>query len=320
MKYNVVILGLGALGKRHLSSILESELMLDVYCYDINENAMDNFEWKDKYNNKKLIIVDTMNDLPAVVDFALFSMTADARRIMFDKLISLCKVKNILFEKVLFQCIDDYCYVGEKLKNLNINAWVNCSRRQMHCYQELKKDLSKATKMDITISGGEWGLACNLIHKLDLIEFLSDSSSTVIERMKLLPCVSDSKRRGFKEVYGVIEGHSGKCNSFSINNMKGVNVPEILVILSDIGQYIIFEGMQKMIFITKDNNYEYNEKDFIMPYQSQMTKFIMEDILLRGNSRLAGYDDSSRLHLEFIKPLTQFFKTQGMGDKLCPIT
>lgn len=318
--YNIVIIGVGALGKRHLQSILNSKLELDIYCYDINKQALDNFEWENTYNNKKLTVVTSFDDLPKEVDFALFAMTANGRREMFDQLIEHCTVKHILFEKVLFQKIEDYEYVGQKLKELNINAWVNCARRQMDCYQELKKELESAKEIRIFISGGEWGMACNAIHEIDLIEFLSDSSETKIDKLSLLPEIVDSKRKGFKEVYGTIDGHSGRCCHFSISCMKDSQVPDILTISTDIGQYVIFEGKQKLIYMSIDNEYELLEKDFVMSYQSQMTQHVMEDILITGESRLAKFDVSSRLHLEFIRPLIEFFKKNGWENESCPIT
>ena len=75
-----------------------------------------------------------------------------------------------------------------------------------------------------------------------------------------------------------------------------------------------------MILMTEENRYELIEKDFDIPYQSQMTQYVMEDILLTGDSRLAKYDVSSRLHLEFIMPLMNFFRENGWEDESCPIT
>lgn len=318
--YNVVIIGVGALGKRHLSSILNSTLELDVCCYDINGHALEGFEWENTYNNKKLTMVKTFKDLPQTIDFALFAMTANGRREMFDQLIEHCTVKNILFEKVLFQKVEDYEHVASRLKELRIKAWVNCARRQMNCYQDLKKELESAKEMRVNISGGEWGLACNAIHEIDLIEFLSGSSATKIDKLSLLPQIVDSKRKGFKEVYGTISGHSGKCSYFSITCMKETHVPSVMTISTDIGQYIVFEENQKLVCMTKSGEYDLIERDFVMPYQSQMTQFVMEDILLTGESRLAKYDVSSRLHLEFIEPLIKFFNKNGWESNSCPIT
>ena len=318
--YNVIILGVGALGKRHLSSILNSKLNMDVYCYDINEYALDGFEWENKYNNKTLTMVTSFEQLPNDIDFAIFAMTSKGRREMFDQLVDQCEVKNILFEKVLFQKIKDYDHVGKRLQELGIKAWVNCTRRQMDSYQNLRKKLQRAKKMRISISGGEWGLACNAIHLIDMIEFLSGSKDTSIDNTNLLPVIVDSTRPGFKEVYGVIEGHSGRCVQFSINCMKDAHILTMITISTDIGHYVIFEGKQKLVYMEKDNNYELSQTDFLMPYQSQMTQFVMEDILLNGESRLTTYEVSSRLHLEFIRPLIKFFENNGLEKELCPIT
>lgn len=318
--YNIVIIGVGALGRRHLQSILNSKLELNIYCYDINKHALDDFEWPDEHNNKSLNLVTSFDKLPSVVDFALFAMTSKGRREMFDQLVEKCTVKNILFEKVLFQNIEDYGHVGQKLKELNIKAWVNCARRQMDSYQELRERLKAAKEMRISISGGEWGMACNSIHEIDLVEFLSGSNETIIDKLSLLPEMVDSKRKGFKEVYGSIEGHSGKCKSFYINCMKGSDVPSMVTVSTDIGQYIIFEGKQKLISMEKENGYEIIEQDFVMPYQSQMTQYVLEEILQLGKSRLSTYDVSSRLHLVFIEPLIRFFKDNGWEHESCPIT
>lgn len=320
MTYNVVIIGTGALGKRHLSSILNSELALDVYCYDINPHALDGFEWDNKFNNKTIKMATSFDEFPKEIDFALFAMISKGRREMFDSLVEKCVVKNVVFEKVLFQNVEDYGHVGKRLRELNINAWVNCARRQMDCYQNLKQRLSQVKEIRINISGGEWGLACNVIHEVDLVEFLSGANDTSIEKLDLLPLIAESKRPGFKEVYGTISGKSGRCTNFSINCMKGTDVPDILTISTDVGQFIILEGKRKLLSMTKENDYELIEEEFVLPYQSQMTQLVLEDVLLRGTSRLAEYDVSARLHLQFIEPLLKFFNDNGWEEKSCPIT
>lgn len=320
MHYQIVIVGTGALGKRHLSSILDSEMALDVYCYDINPNALEGFEWEDLYHNKSLKIVPSFDELPEQIDFAVFAMTSKGRREMFDRLVNATKVRNILFEKVLFQREEDYRHVGQRLKELDIHAWVNCARRQMDSYQNLRKELEDAKEMRIFISGGEWGLACNAIHELDLIEFLAGSNETVVDKLNLQPLIAESKRPGFKEVYGTISGSSGKCSEYTINCMDGSKSPVVMMISSDIGQYIVIESKAKLICMTAETGYEFKEKPFEIMYQSKMTQAVMEDILLRGVSRLAEYDESARLHLQLVRPLIEFFERKGMGAGICPIT
>lgn len=319
MRYTVLVIGVGALGKRHLSSILNSALGLDVFCFDINKSALDGFQWEDTYNNKSLKMISSFEELNEV-DFALFAMTSGGRRETFDKLVETVNVRNILFEKVLFQTVDDYTHVQKELERLGINAWVNCARRQMDSYQNLKKELSDAKEIFIEICGSEWGMACNSIHEIDIIEFLTGSETTTVEKLDLIPKVFESKRTGYKEVYGTISGKSGKCKRYVITCLHESDVPDVMTILTDVGQFIVIESQKKLIKMTPKNDYQLEIVDFEMPYQSQMTQFVMEDILLRGDSRLTKFDVSARLHLEFIKPLITFFETKGLEEGRCPIT
>lgn len=317
MKYKILVVGLGALGKRHLSSILNSSLPLDIYCYDINPNCLDSFTFEDKFNNKSFCIISDFAEISSEIDFALFSMTSKGRRSVFDLLVNKVKVKNILFEKVLFQKLEDYSHVSSELRRLNIKSWVNCARRQMDSYQALRTELKHAKEMYIDVSGSEWGLACNAIHEIDLIEFLSGCTETNITKLDLLPIIGESKRSGFKEVYGSIYGNCGKCKEFSITCLHDSNSPSVFHISTDEFQYIILEGQNKLIKISTD---KYEISDFVMPYQSHMTQYVIEDILLRGTCKLTTYEESSRMHLEFIKPLIEFFENHGMEKGLCPIT
>lgn len=319
MKYKVLILGMGNLGKRHLASIVNSNLDMDIYCYDINPNALDDFEYQNLNDNKTISKISTFDDLEEI-DFALFAMTSNGRRKAFEDLIEKVKIRNILFEKVLFQNVEDYYFVQKKLDELGIKAWVNCARRQMDCYQILKEELSNAKEMYIEMCGSEWGLACNIIHEIDIIEFLADSNETQIEKLDLLPQVFDSKRVGYKEVYGTIIGQSGKCKKFSITCLRESNVPDIMTISTDIGQFIIIESQNKLIKMSDKNDYVLDIIDFKIPYQSQMTQFVIEDILLSGNSKLTKFHDSMRLHLIIVKPLISFFEKMGMEEGKCPIT
>ena len=318
--YNIVIIGVGSLGKRHLSSILNSSLEFIVYCYDIDAHALDSFVLNDNDQKKRIKMITSFSELPETIDFALFSMVSAGRREMFDKLIDSANVKTILFEKVLFQRVEDYEYVKIKLEELDIKAWVNCSRRQMDCYRSLRDELTKAKEMSIIVTGGDWGMACNAIHELDLVSFLSGSDDLKLDPFDFIPGIYESKRKGYKEIYGTISGSCGRCKRFVISCMKDTNVPDILLISSDVGQYYILEGKKKMISIAKKNDYELREEPFIMPYQSQMTQFVMEEILNHGSSRLPTYIESAKLHLEFLKPLLAFFNGNGMEGDVCPIT
>lgn len=319
-KYNVAIIGVGMLGKRHLSSLLESELSMDIYCLDINKDALDGFTWTDPFQNKRLTMVSYVTDFPQQIDLAIFAMSSYKRREMFDELVGHVEVHNIIFEKVLFQKIEDYAHVGNVLREKNIQAWVNCARRQMSSYQKLCAEMDEASYIEIHVSGGEWGMACNAIHFLDMIQYLAHSKDTIISDLKLRSEIVDSKRMGYKEVYGRISGTCGKCQLFTITCIKDSSLPIRIDILTQDTRYVIDESKKRICISSKENNWGLESVDFDILYQSQMTKTVAEDILLQAHSNLTSFDESADLHVKLLKPLIEFFEQNGMEKGICPIT
>ena len=58
-----------------------------------------------------------------------------------------------------------------------------------------------------------------------------------------------------------------------------------------------------------------------MPYQSQITGKIIEDILLKGSTVLTPYSVSSILHKQLLTSFSDIFKQiQGNEKNHCPIT
>ena len=162
-------------------------------------------------------------------------------------------------------------------------------------------------------------MGCNAIHMLDLIEFLSDGKCH-IDLSGLLPGVVESKRAGFYEFFGSITGDCGKCYAYQVTCMDHTNLPFMIEITGDALRAIINESKQEIYISEKENDWVWEKKPFGVVYQSQLTKKVVDSILETGGCRLAGYEDSMKLHLELITPLIQYFEKQGMEEGLCPIT
>lgn len=316
---NIAIIGVGALGKRHLEAVLKSNLEFDVYCIDPFESAIAGIE--ETYKSKHCMYCGTdINILPDSLDFVVISTTSNVRRKMFDQLVEHCQVKNILFEKVLFQKEEDYKYVQEKLIEYNISAWVNCVRREQESWRNVKEHIKNWNMMQMFIYGSDWGLGCNGIHMLDLIDYLSDANSNlVIDKMYFDNEIIDSKRNGFKEIHGHWVGHTDKCELFTISCTDTKNNPLIIEIIGANEKIIINEAHSKMKKIDFNSSEEVVE-EFPMLYVSQTTQIIMESILLNGKCNLIDFNDSCKLHLQMIRPLIQFFEEKGLDKGICPIT
>jgi hypothetical protein len=315
--YNIAIIGLGSIGKRHLESILKSSMPLKIYIVDSDNVAIETARIMDK---ERIISGENIDILPKTLELAIIATSSSPRRKVFEQLVLHSKVKYIIFEKILFQRVEDYYEVDKILQVNNIKAWVDCPRREFENYQIIKKELQNADYFTFDLTGGEWGFACNVIHLLDLIQYLSGGQNLKIEEVDLFPIIIESKRKGYKELFGRISGQVGKCRYFTINCYPKSKLPELINIAADNCRYVISEGQNKMWYMSEKNNWIIEEKHFEYPFISQISQKIVENILLNGKCNLSEYNESMQLHLEFLKPLIKFFEDNGMEKGICPIT
>lgn len=316
---NIAIIGVGNLGKRHLQATMNAKVKKTVYCVDANAEAKEFCEALST-SEEEVIFSTDIEDLPKEIDIAIIATSAGVRRMLFDKLVNHAKVKNIVFEKVLFQKVEDYHCVKEKLDELGICAWVNCARREWDSYQELKKQIDKCDEFEVHISGGNWGLGCNGIHMLDLVKFLDGTEECKVTKLLLDSEVVDSKRVGYKEVFGTIIGEGKRCKAFSISCYKDSSLPIGIDIIGNNAKYNISESKQLMLYSSAENGWEVVEKKFDIYYQSQLTNKVVDAIRETGDCRLAKYDESMNIHLTYIEPLISYFEEKGLGKDICPIT
>lgn len=314
---NIVIVGVGALGKRHLQSMLELPDEYKIYAVEVVEETLNNLK---KEFDDRVIFCSEISQLPKEIEVVVIATSSNVRRMVFEQIVLHSKVKNIIFEKVLFQRAEDYKTVNKILREQNIRAWVNCARREWPAYQALKDGLLEAKKMSISITGGDWGLACNGIHMLDLIQYLSCCQDCEIDNMRLLDGVVPSKRKGFYEVHGSINGHCGRCEDFQIICMKESTLPLQISVTTERTRYVISEGKQIIQISTENGGWNWENNEFPIQFQSQLTKKVIEEIVMDGKCELPEYNESMELHLKFIEPLMKHFAKCNMEVGLCPIT
>lgn len=314
---NIVVIGVGALGKRHLQSIMNSKYDMKIYCIDPYEHALDGFLEENQSENKEVFFSTNIDIVPKEVDFALFSMSSNGRREMFERLIERATVKYIVFEKVLFQKVEDYYAVEKELKERSIEAWVNCARRVQDLWIDLKKQMDTAETFEYHVAGGRWGMACNTVHMLDAIAYLAGCDDLILLDLNLKNEIKESKRKGYKEFFGTIGGRCGKCNNFSIS-CYDTELPSAIDIITPECRYRINEAKGECAKTRIDG--QVIETTFTMKLQSQLTETYIESLFETGTLGLASFEESMKIHLRLIEPLTDFFVSNGMEERLCPIT
>lgn len=321
---NITIIGAGQLGSRHLQALALVKQPISIQVIDSSDDSLRIAEARFKEVSadfKGGISFHTdISSLKKNMDVAIVATNSKVRRMVIEQLIANSKVNYIILEKVLFVKPEDYMTVETLLAKNNIKTWVNCPRRMMPFYQELQKELTGPIHFSAT--GNAWGLGCNGIHLLDLFAFLTKSTNIVLSNELIDTTIIESKRPGYIEFTGTITGHADK-HSFHITSFPQAFSPILIAINTPLARYQIQEGPTGKVRISKlENDWRWEEQSFTMPFQSQLTNIVVDDLIETGNCSLTNFKESSTLHLVFLTNLISFLRKVNNTNSIneCLIT
>lgn len=322
----IVIIGSGQLGSRHLQALSLLDRPALIFVVDPNEDSLKLAEKRFlEISNAGNRIVDvkycsSIDKIPNHIDLAIISTNSDIRRAIIENLLNCCRVNYLILEKVLFQKINDFAYIDNLLKAKNVQAWVNCPRRMMNFYKELKCKLATESLFEINIFGSNWGLATSSIHMIDLISFLSNSTEYKITNTNIDDEPKESKRKGFYELTGAIDGFFNDSIKFKISSFYKGNVPYTIQIISDKSILYIRAVEGKYWIGEEKTNWKLEEVSFTFPFQSQLTHLAVQQILNTSQCSLTSYDESIKLHIPLLECFGDYFNKMGYSSNFCPIT
>ena len=321
----IALIGAGQLGSRHLQGLAKSELELFIEVVEPFESsrntAKKRFEEIPTNNKiKNITFLENISQLSDNLYLVIIATNADIRFKVVKELLENKKVANLILEKVLFQKVDEYKKVEELLFKTNTKCWVNHPRRMFPFYKNLKNELSNSKNINFSVSGGAWGLGCNGLHFLDCFSYLSGESNIKIEATFLDKKLYDTKRVGFSEFNGIINGNLSNY-TFSINCFAEEVSPVQFNITSNELNILIDESNGWYRVSKKDNNWKPEIKEEkIIYFQSELTNILLNDIF-HGNCVLPTYDEAMNLHIKYLDLLISH--TNSFSDikyDFCPIT
>lgn len=323
--YTIAIIGAGQLGSRHLQAIAKSNVKISIEVVEPFESsrtvAQERFEEIPQNGNILSIkFLESLQQLSGELDLVVIATNSDVRSAVTLELLSSKKVKNLVLEKVLFQREEEYSQVEKALKQSGTHCWVNHPRRMFPFYQTLKNKLSGASRIDFSVSGGGWGLACNGLHFLDVFEYLSGAAVTKIDNGYLDTKILETSRKGYIELSGKLIGKVGE-NTFDINCFESPS-PLLITITSDVLNLQIDESGGWYKIAEKSNSWQsVIQEEKIVYYQSELSDKVLEDVLTTGKSILPTYQEAIELHLTFIGTILEHINsfTETKFDS-CPIT
>ncbi len=219
-----MIIGVGAIGKRHLQSLIKLSGNANFYLIDpifnsIKERKIESFLGvKSIRSNKKIFFYENIDDWigkNTILDLCIIATNSDSRFSILKKISSSVLVKNIILEKFLFNKLADYKKAlkisSSKSNSIFVNQWILQSLKLRNIFDRFKN-----YKLDFKVTGIEWGMASNIVHFIDMVRYfkISKFNSPTIIKKNLSPVIRSAKRSGFYEVYGNLSIKYGKHNLY----------------------------------------------------------------------------------------------------------
>lgn len=314
MLRTICIIGAGNIGSRHLQALAKVSNPLNIQIVDPSPDSLalakTRYEEITPKKKHQLTFYRHLEEIKSNIDIAIIATTSNIRYAVTKQLLEQVNVKHIIFEKILFDKFDDYQNIAKLLTQKKVKAWVNCSRRTMPFYRSLKEAIQRE-KIQYIISGSEWGLACNAIHLIDHMAYLTDCYDFKIDTTNLNPNLIDSKRKGFLELTGTIlvnfkDGSFGSFTCYPTGNS-----PTIMQILSAKFRCLTLETENKSYISTPKANWKWKLQNTPMLYQSEMTNNAVSSLLTSGSCQLTTFELSSKLHLQLFEPLLKFINSHS---------
>lgn len=323
--YQFVIIGCGGLGMRYIQSLAKLNIESAVYAVDVSKDALEKsrelFEGNNPSEQVKLFLCNKIEDVPTEIDIAAVVTTSGVRRALIEELLAHSKVNYLILEKVLFPCLEDYLDIEKLLKEKHIKTWINCSRRMIPFFSWLKEEFQNQ-EIRFELTGGAWGLGCNSVHYIDLINFITGSAEGLtVYTEKLDNEIIDSKRKGYIEFTGTMEGKTDSCEFFSLHSEVGEIEPVIYTISSKERICLVNESGGVAYMLRKKEKWALETIPLKAYYQSTMTSGLFEEIIRTGSCMLPDYETAQKEHIPFITALLEFMnKGREEEVKRCPIT
>ena len=167
----------------------------------------------------------------------------------------------------------------------------------------------------MNVNGGNWGLACNAIHFIDIFSFLTDSKVLTVSTDELEQKIYPSKREGYIEVFGRlnITFHNGHK---LILNCTLDKLPMDIKLASLDGEYKIDEANGRI-----ELNGKRASIDVSIKYQSELSRLVAEEALAFGQSKLTDFNEACEQHIPLIKSLLSFYnRSSNLDTSMLPIT
>lgn len=319
----VLIVGAGQLGSRHLQALRNTKFNLDI---TVSDPSLDSLRVaKERYESLPEAgkhNIQYIENLPATgnFDLAIVASNASPRKNILQHALDLLQIKNFIIEKTLFTKAADYEWALTMTSSGLKNAWVNCCMRQMPIYQQIKNEFQDH-QFQLSVVGSNFGLVTNAIHYFDYAAWLAGTTEFTLDTSMLESKAIPSKRKGYLELNGHLKAHFKTGAVAMVSCFSEGQLPIMVEVHSPKHRFLVFESEKKAVFAKASENWLREEREAIIPYQSQLTTELVQSFYQGKSCSLPTLAESIDTHLNLLKPLKAFLiRTNQVQTEEFPFT
>lgn len=243
----------------------------------------------------RLNLCRSLAELPRQVDVAIVATPADVRPTIVAGITEQSQVNYWILEKVLARSVEALQQIRNSVGTAS-QAWVNTPRRALPWHQAIKAALVPGRPMEIRVDGGDWGLACNSIHFLDMFAWLTGEKLEDIRTDGLEPQWGAGKRPGNMEVMGTLDARFSGGSSVQLTARPG---DVVYAFKFTDGEHVwhmdeVAGTASRMDGLAIPGR---------IPYQSEVTGGLVETLLETGSCALPTLDQSAQTHSVLLRAL-----------------
>lgn len=320
---SIAIIGAGQIGSRHLQALAAMQDEASIRLVDPARASLERAaqRWAEAGGTRPLELVEDLDAVGDEVDVAIIATSADVRRVVTERLLARTRVRFIVFEKVLFQSLDDYGAIAALLCERGTTAFVNCPRRQWPVYREFRARHGALGRVGFHVDGAGWGLACNVVHFVDLFAFLTGQDDLALSAEALVAGSVPAKRPGFVELNGALRGTARDGSHVSFTHHAAGGAPPTIVLASEHLRAVFMEAGRCLRMSRAEDGWSWTEHPLQPRNQSELTHLVVRDLVSRGTCELTPFEQSSRHHVAVIEAfLEHLSRTSQLPVHTCPIT
>lgn len=322
----VALIGAGNIGSRHLQGLARSSFELDILVVEpsaaAREVAAGRFAATQGAERHRLSLVETLDALPPHVDLLIHATAADARAQTTRAFFADHAADAVVFEKILFQTIEDHADIEGLLIDRGVRAWVNTPRRCWPDYVALRKRISGRGPIVMrAVAAAADRMATSAIHWLDLLSFLRDDRSDFrMDGRRGILTPDHARHPGSLELVGHLLGLGDRGDVLVLNADPQADFAETITLVTDRETIIICEA-NASLRVTPHGGAPTQELGLRTVLQSELTGAIVDDIFRTGDCQLPSYNLSARLHRSCLEAFLQAMGFVRADVRMvCPVT